>query len=80
MKVAVLGFVFALLAVTPTAHAGLAKKHKRFAATHERMSGARRSLDDGRAGYIERDAAKLPFGSSAWWDQMLRENRLTCCN
>jgi Tfp pilus assembly protein PilE len=32
-------------------------------------------------GYIVRDANKLPFGSSIWWDQMLRENRAgTCCN
>lgn len=32
-------------------------------------------------GYVERDANKLPFGSSLWWDQMLRENRAgQCCN
>ena len=26
------------------------------------------------------DASQVPFGSARWWDQMLRENRLTCCN
>jgi hypothetical protein len=31
--------------------------------------------------YIERNADRLPFGSSIWWDQMLRENRAgQCCN
>ena len=34
---------------------------------------------EGNAWYA-RDASKLPFGSNLWWDQMLRENRLTCCN
>ena len=30
--------------------------------------------------YYERDSNKLPFGSSRWWDQMLREDRAgTCC-
>ena len=27
------------------------------------------------SGYYVRDADKLPFGTSIWWDQMLRENR-----
>jgi hypothetical protein len=27
------------------------------------------------SGYYVRDANKLPFGTSIWWDQMLRENR-----
>ena len=30
--------------------------------------------------YRELLVEKTPFGTSAWWDQMLRENRLTCCN
>jgi hypothetical protein len=38
-----------------------------------------RAPADGSEWYA-RDASKLPFGSSIWWDQMLRENRLTCCN
>ena len=28
------------------------------------------------SGYREQLADKLPFGSSAWWEQMQRENRL----
>jgi len=35
---------------------------------------------DTQSDYYERDVNKLPFGTSVWWDQMLRENRLTCCN
>jgi hypothetical protein len=31
-------------------------------------------------GWRPHDTSKLPFGSAIWWDQMLRENRLTCCN
>jgi hypothetical protein len=33
------------------------------------------------SGYVQYDAEKLPFGSSSWWGQMLREGRAgTCCN
>ena len=32
-------------------------------------------------GHVERDANRLPFGSSLWWEQMMRESRAgTCCN
>ncbi len=27
-------------------------------------------------GYVQHNADKMPFGSSAWWDQMRREGRL----
>jgi hypothetical protein len=27
------------------------------------------------AGWYPHDSSKLPFGSSIWWDQMLREKR-----
>ena len=31
-------------------------------------------------GYYVHDADKLPYGTSRWWDQMLREDRAgTCC-
>jgi hypothetical protein len=30
--------------------------------------------------WYPQDSSKVPFGSARWWDQMLRENRLTCCN
>ena len=52
-------------------------KHKRLAHAPSRVEthGGR-----GQDQWYERDVNKLPFGSSIWWDQMLRENRLTCCN
>jgi len=51
-----------------------AKKPKQYAAPHV----ARAPADSGQ--WYPHDASKLPFGSSIWWDQMLREGRLTCCN
>jgi hypothetical protein len=27
------------------------------------------------SGYYERDSNALPYGTSIWWDQMMRENR-----
>jgi hypothetical protein len=30
---------------------------------------------NGDANYYEHDADKLPYGSSRWWDEMMRENR-----
>jgi hypothetical protein len=38
---------------------------------HCRERGYRRQTSD----YYVRDADKLPFGTSIWWEQMLRENR-----
>jgi hypothetical protein len=54
-----------------------AKKPKAYAA--RQVQHAARAPADGTQWYA-RDTSKLPFGSSIWWDQMLRENRLTCCN
>jgi hypothetical protein len=54
-----------------------AKKPKQYAA-RQLPQAPRGPLDAGQ--WHARDASKLPFGSSLWWDQMLRENRLTCCN
>lgn len=34
----------------------------------------RRAIEHGN-GYHERLADKLPFGSSIWWEQMMRERR-----
>jgi hypothetical protein len=53
------------------------KKPKQYAS--RQVSQRARAPADGGEWYA-RDASKLPFGSSIWWDQMLRENRLTCCN
>ena len=30
---------------------------------------------NGESNYYVHDADKLPYGSSRWWDQMMRENR-----
>jgi len=30
---------------------------------------------NGGADYYDHEADKLPFGTTVWWDQMLRENR-----
>jgi hypothetical protein len=36
-----------------------------------RVYGYRKGYSD----YYEHDADRLPYGTSRWWDQMLRENR-----
>jgi hypothetical protein len=52
------------------------KGHKQ--ARVQRPAAAANTND--RNGYVEHHADKLPFGSSAWWEQMLREDRAgTCC-
>jgi hypothetical protein len=59
-----------------------AKKLKS-AAAHQgpQRTGERRpNADPSPNPWYALDANKLPFGSSLWWEQMLRENRLTCCN
>jgi hypothetical protein len=67
-----------LLGVSTTVEAKKpAKKPKQYAA-RQLPQAARGPAVDGQ--WYARDASKLPFGSSIWWDQMLRENRLTCCN
>jgi hypothetical protein len=65
-----------LAAFAPGAEAKATKKQKPTAAQQARQAGRDRDAEQWHA----RDANKLPFGSSLWWDQMLRENRLTCCN
>ena len=66
-----------LAAFAPGVEANKAtKKQKPSAAQQARQAGRDRGTEQWHA----RDASKLPFGSSIWWDQMLRENRLTCCN
>lgn len=79
MRVVVAGLGLAVLLATVATAADAKrplKKHKQYAA-HQAAAPARaRAPDD----WYARDASKLPFGSSIWWDQMLRENRLTCCN
>jgi opacity protein-like surface antigen len=73
--VAGLGLAVLLAALATAADAKKpVKKHKQYAA-HQAAQPAR-----SREQWYARDASKLPFGSSIWWDQMLRENRLTCCN
>ena len=56
------------------------RKHKRHVAAYAKPEKARKPVVDTSSDWYERDVNKLPFGTSVWWDQMLRENRLTCCN
>ena len=47
---------------------------------HSSAYAARRPSSTQSDDWYPRDSSKLPFGSSRWWDQMLREDRLTCCS
>jgi len=82
MRLVAVGLLSAAL-IAAVAMAAVAKsptkKHKRYAA-HATSHVARKAPNRGQDQWYERDASKLPFGSTIWWDQMLRENRLTCCN
>jgi hypothetical protein len=48
-------------------------KHHRLAKVYTPRAEAERKFDPDA--YHEFDANKLPFGSSAWWQQMTREGR-----
>ena len=66
------------LAADASAEVSKKKRHKHAHAQVHKPAAYRAPAPDG---YIERNANTLPFGSAAWWDQMLRENRAgTCCN
>jgi hypothetical protein len=68
------------LAGEVSAQADTKKRHKHAKAQVRQPAGeaATRNTTDG---YVVRDANKLPFGSSVWWEQMQRENRAgSCCN
>ena len=79
MKVAVWLVCAALVGTAASADAASARKHKRPAAREAALKRpAPQPPPPGR--YQELLVEKTPFGTSAWWDQMLRENRLTCCN
>ena len=55
-----------------------AKKKHASAQVRQPSGGAATFKPDG---HVERDVNRLPFGSSIWRDQMLRENRAgQCCN
>lgn len=75
--------VSALLLAAMAAPADASKstrKQKRHTSGHTKQVKAPKTEVNTQSDYIERDVNKLPFGTSVWWDQMLRENRLTCCN
>jgi len=75
LVVAGLGLAVLLVALATAADAKRpVKKHKQYAAQHAAQPARPQEP------WYERDASKLPFGSNIWWEQMLRENRLTCCN
>jgi hypothetical protein len=73
MKVAISGLVgLSLLAgLAEPADAGARAKKKR----HEAPQAVKQYRGEQGSDYIERLADKLPFGSSTWWDQMVRERR-----
>src|SRR5262245_9056128 len=73
----VLGAVV-LMGVSTTVEAKRSGKKPKQYAARQVPHAPRGPADDSQ--WYARDASKLPFGSSIWWDQMLRENRLTCCN
>ena len=83
MRIAVAVLVTLSLIAPPSGEANAREPTKKrsthaSAQTHQPYSRTALAKPDG---YVERDASKLPFGSSAWWDQMLRENRAgQCCN
>ena len=52
-------------------HAGTKPVARR--CTSQRCRSRARAAAD--SGYYERDANKLPIGTTRWWDEMLRENR-----
>ena len=57
------------------------KKTHKYAKAQARQPARAAATPANADAYIERHADKLPFGSSIWWEQMLRENRAgTCCN
>jgi hypothetical protein len=77
--------VAAMLLVVDAAGAGPAQRHKRgkphapHAQRHDRQVAAPRGagpVDPGNGAWRPRDANKLPFGSTHWWDEMLREGRI----
>ena len=81
MKViACLAAMLLLIAASAPADAKMQhRKHKR-PVGHAKLVKPPKAVVDTQSDYYERDVNKLPFGTSVWWDQMLRENRLTCCN
>ena len=83
MRIAVAVLVTLSLIAPPSGEANArepTKKRSTHASVQTRQSSSASALAKPDV-YIERDTNKLPFGSSAWWDQMLRENRAgQCCN
>jgi hypothetical protein len=76
MKVLISGLVGVsfLAALATAADAAPRAKTYRYHATQGGQGHNPRSVDRGN-GYYERLADKLPFGSSIWWEQMMRERR-----
>ena len=76
MKVLISGLVGVsfLAALANAADAAPRAKTYRYHATQGGQGHSAGSVDRGN-GYYERLADKLPFGSSIWWEQMMRERR-----
>jgi hypothetical protein len=76
MKVLIPGLVGVsfLAALATAADAAPRAKTYRYHATQAAQGHGAGSVNRGD-GYYERLADKLPFGSSIWWEQMMRERR-----
>jgi hypothetical protein len=76
MKAVISGLVgLSLLAsFAGPADAGARAKKQRYHATQQGQSYKYRPVQQ-ESDYHERIADKLPFGSSIWWEQMVRERR-----
>jgi hypothetical protein len=76
MKVLISGLVGVsfLAALATAADAAPRAKTYRYHATQGGQGHSAGSVHRGD-GYYERLADKLPFGSSIWWEQMMRERR-----
>jgi hypothetical protein len=53
-------------------HGDRAMRHDRYVSPHHSL----KPRYPGASGWYPHDASQLQFGSTLWWDQMLRENRL----
>jgi hypothetical protein len=72
--------LIALVSVAAGAADAGAKVHRK--KLHQEAKQPRLAAPSNRANdYVVHDAERLPYGSSVWWQQMLREGRAgTCCN
>jgi hypothetical protein len=77
MLASILALSLAAAYVGPVAAETPPKKEKKHARTYSPSTADRYEPPSPRPPpYIERDASKIRFGSTEWWEQMRREGRL----